>query len=301
MAMAFRLTARGFWGAAGAAWLVASPVSASDLAYPDPAPSGWEFSFTPYGWMINVNGDVSARGHTADINEDFFQIVEKSDSLLAWMSYFEARNGRLALFTDVVWMDLSFPGHFQRRLSGPIASLDIKGNATLDYQQLIVQSGVAYEIARWQRAPGSFTALDVMGSARYWSEDTDLSLRLSGTATVDLERLGLKLKRSGRVAVARGNDLEWVDPVVGARLRHQIAPGKRLGLTGDVGGFGAGSDFSWQVVGTYGFDTTCLGQPLHMVLGYRALAVDYSETGRFGKEGLDVVQHGPVMGVTFNW
>jgi hypothetical protein len=55
------------------------------------------------------------------------------------------------------------------------------------------------------------------------------------------------------------------------------------------------------VGGTYGFVVNCLGQPLHMVLGYRALAVDYSENGRFGKDGLDFVQHGPVMGVTFNW
>jgi hypothetical protein len=37
------------------------------------------------------------------------------------------------------------------------------------------------------------------------------------------------------------------------------------------------------------------------VVGYRALAVDYSEDGRFGKNGLDVVQHGPVMGVTLTW
>jgi hypothetical protein len=74
-----------------------------------------------------------------------------------------------------------------------------------------------------------------------------------------------------------------------------------LRLEGDIGGFGAGSEFSWQVVGTYGFDTTCLGTPLHAVVGYRALAVDFSENGRFGKNGLDVVQHGPVMGVTFNW
>lgn len=118
---------------------------------------------------------------------------------------------------------------------------------------------------------------------------------------MDLERLGLKLKRSGRVAVARSGDVEWVDPVVGARLRHQMAPGKMLRLEGDVGGFGAGSEFSWQAVGTYGFDTRFLGTPLHAVIGYRALAVDYSENGRFGKNGLDVVLHGPVMGVTFNW
>jgi hypothetical protein len=103
------------------------------------------------------------------------------------------------------------------------------------------------------------------------------------------------------VAIARSGDLEWVDPVVGARIRHQIAPGKELRLVGDVGGFGAGSEFSWQAVATYGFDVNCFGTPLHTVIGYRALAVDFSEDGRFGKNALDVVQHGPVMGVTFNW
>jgi hypothetical protein len=282
---------------------MSGPAFAADFAEPPTPADKWEFSFTPYGWMINVNGDITARGRTVDVNEDFFQIVEKSDSLLAWMSFFEARKGRFSFFTDLVWMDLGFPGHFQRRLSGPLglATLDIKANAQVDYQSTIIQTGVTYEVARWQSAPGSYTALDVLGSARYWNQDVDVSLRLTGTLTVDLEELGLQFKRTRRVAVARSNDLEWVDPVVGARIRHQMAPGKELRLEGDIGGFGAGSEFSWQVVGTYGFDTTCLGTPLHAVVGYRALAVDFSENGRFGKNGLDVVQHGPVMGVTFNW
>ena len=77
--------------------------------------------------------------------------------------------------------------------------------------------------------------------------------------------------------------------------------GQRAPPIGDVGGFGAGSEFSWQAVATYGFDVNCFGSPLHTVIGYRALAVDFSEDGRFGKNALDVVQHGPVMGVTFNW
>ena len=68
-----------------------------------------------------------------------------------------------------------------------------------------------------------------------------------------------------------------------------------------MGGFGAGSEFSWQAVGTYGFDAMLFGTKFHSVVGYRALAVDYSENGRFGKNGLDAVQHGPVLGVRFNW
>jgi hypothetical protein len=140
-----------------------------------------------------------------------------------------------------------------------------------------------------------------MGSARYWNQDVDLSLRLTGTLNVDLRELGLKLQRSRHVAIARSGDLEWVDPVVGARIRHQIAPGRELTFIGDVGGFGAGSEFSWQAVATYGFDVNCFGSPLHTVIGYRALAVDFSEDGKFGKNAIDVVQHGPVLGVTFNW
>jgi hypothetical protein len=275
----------------------------ADLGEPLPAADKWEFSFTPYGWMINVNGNVTARGHTVDVNEDFFQIVEKSDSLLAWMSYFEARKGRFSLFADLVWMDLGFPGHINVQKSPferfPRAVVSVTGNAQLDYESTIIQSGVTYEIARWQSAPGSFTAIDVLGGARYWNLDTSIKLHLTGTLAVDFRSLGLNLRRS--VAIARSNDLEWVDPVVGGRIRHQIAPGKQLNLEGDIGGFGAGSEFSWQVVGTYGFDTMCLGTPLHLVLGYRALAVDYSQNGRYGKEGIDAVQHGPVMGVTFNW
>ena len=73
-------------------------------------------------------------------------------------------------------------------------------------------------------------------------------------------------------------------------------------LEGDVGGFGAGSDFSWQVVETYGFDVHCFGTPLHTVIGYRALTVDYNENGRFGKEQSPrLCRHGPVMGVKFRW
>jgi hypothetical protein len=278
------------------------------LAEPVAPPSQWQFGFTPYGWMLNVNGNATARGHTVDINANFFQIIEKSDSLMALMGYFEARKGPLALFTDVVWADLGFPGHFEAQRN-PIANLNVtvKANAQLGYQSTIIQSGVAYEIAKWPgggssysggtAGPTPYTALDVLGGARYWNQQVDLSLNITGTA--DFQSLGLERSRS--LAIARAGTLEWVDPVVGARLRHQMASGSQLSLEGDVGGFGVGSDFSWQVVGTYGFDATLFGTTFHNVVGYRALAVDFSETGAHGRNGFDFVQHGPVLGVSFRW
>ena len=286
--------------------MAADLYNSEPLGEPLPPATAWQFSFTPYAWLTGVNGNVTARGRTVDIDESFIDIVDKSDSLFALMGFFEARKGRFSFFTDAVWMDLSFSGHLQKSINPfqrlPNVNVTIKANANLDYQQTTVQSGLTYEIARWPSSSGrGFTALDLMGSARYWNAQTDVSLDVTGTLTANFPNLGLQVTRSGSRAIAKSGTLEWVDPVVGARLRHQMASGSELSLVGDVGGFGAGSEFSWQLVGTYGFDVNCFGTPLRTVLGYRALAVDYSENSQYGKNGLDVVQHGPVIGVRFQW
>jgi hypothetical protein len=309
----------------------ATPALSADLGpgatYVEPATANpWIYSFTPYGWFTGINGNVTARGHTVDVDESFIEIAEKSDMFAALMGYFEARKGRFGFFTDAVWADLGFPGHvsydINRSVSGnPFArlpdfkttikgNLKINANAQLDYQEAIVQSGIAFEIAKWGngRGPG-FTALDVLGSARYWNQDVDLSFRIDGKLTADIEadfkRLGLKVRRkvsdSRTLVEARSSDLEWVDPVVGARVRHMFASGSEFNLEGDVGGFGAGSEFSWQAVATYGFDVNAFGTTMRSVVGYRALYVDYSENSKHGKSGLDWTQHGPVLGVAFRW
>ena len=269
------------------------------------SPSRWQFDFTPYAWLIGVNGSATAKGRTFDIDASFFDLVEKSDSIMALMGYFEARKGRFSFFSDVVWQDLSFDA--RRSASGnpfpnlPNVNIAIKAKVNLDYQSTIIQSGVLYQVAKWQGRDGAYTALDLAGSARYWNEEVDVSLRVTGTLTAEIEKLGLVLQRSKSIAVARSGTLEWVDPVVGARLRHQMASGSELILAGDIGGFGVGSDFSWQALATYGFDVNYFGTPLRTVVGYRALAVDYSENGRFGENSFDLVQHGPVLGISLRW
>jgi hypothetical protein len=331
------------------------------LVEPSAPPSGWEFSFTGYGWLTGVNGSATARGNSVDFDESFIDLVEKSDSIMALMGFVEARNGRVALFTDVVWQDLSFNAHptidVSKRAAGrPFekfpnvnvavqANLDVNARASMDYQATIIQSGAGYEVAKWS-GNGSTTAFDVLAGARYWNEETNLSLNVSGNLTADitgraaintsdivrlvLERRGLSadslrgkvvqrvierrlgaqsqvVSRTIQVQLSRSfagaatGDLEWVDPFVGGRIRHDFGQNKNVMLEGDVGGFGAGSEFSWQVVGTYGFDVNVLGSTMHSVIGYRALAVDYSETGAHGKNGIDYLQHGPVLGAKFNW
>jgi hypothetical protein len=265
------------------------------------AQTGWEFRVTPYAWAPSVNGDVTVRGQTAEIDMSFWDLFDSGssgaelDSLAALMGFVEARNGRWGIYGDVVWGKFDFSGETVRQRN-PIANLNVsaRAKAGLDYEITMAESGVTYEVARWG-GTGSPTAVDLLGGARYWNQELNLSLAVD--ASVDLGNLGLQ--RSGSLAVARSGTLEWVDPFVGFRVRHEIAPGSELQFLGDIGGFGVGSDLTWQLFAGYGFDFW--QSNLHGVIGYRALAVDYTNDSSANRNNLDLILHGPVVGLSFRW
>jgi hypothetical protein len=286
------------------------PTRAADLlsngAYQQPTPvsSGWEFRVTPYAWAPSVNGDVTVRGQTVDIDMSFWDLFDSGDSkveldsLLALMGYVEARKGPWGIYGDVVWGNFDFSGGAVTQRN-PIADLNVsaRAKAGLGYEITMAEGGLTYEVANWG-GPRSSTALDLLGGARYWNQELDLSLAVD--TSVDLGNLGLE--RSGSRAVARSGTLEWVDPFVGLRVRHELAPGRELQFLGDIGGFGVGSDLTWQLFAGYSFDFSIWQSTLlHGLVGYRALAVDYTQDGGANKNNLDLILHGPVVGLSFRW
>ena len=90
-----------------------------------------------------------------------------------------------------------------------------------------------------------------------------------------------------------------LNPFVGARLRYVPAPGEEIAIRGDVGGFGAGSKFTWQAMATYNW-LLCTHGPLTLdgYVGWRALSVDYETGEGYSRYEFDVLQHGPVLGLT---
>ena len=297
-----------------AATISASPTNslAADLPIADgevfvapivAATSDWQFRVTPYVWIPGVSGDVTVRGNPVDIDVNVFDLFDSGnsgvdlDSLAALMGYLEASKGRWSIYGDVVWGKFGLSGDAvaQRNPTANL-SLSAEANAGLDYETTMIESGVAYEVANWSGAQSS-TALDLLGGARYWNQELDLSLAVTGA--VDFGRLGLE--RSGSRAVARSGTIDWVDPFVGLRVRHELAPGQELQFLGDVGGFGVGSDFSWQLFAGYSFDFSFWQSTLHGLVGYRALAVDYSEGSGTKANSIDLVLHGPVAGLSFRW
>lgn len=164
----------------------------------------------------------------------------------------------------------------------------------------IGEAGVGYELVRWKltNAPASFTALDAYAGMRYVYLGADLTLRALGTVNSAL----LGVDQIGAGAHARSGGIEWVDPVVGLRVRHSFSPGENVEMRGDIGGFGVGSKFSWQFYGGYSHDFEFNGLKFAGLVGYRALSLDYSTRLWDGKEnGMNAIIHGPIAGISMRF
>jgi hypothetical protein len=276
-------------GMAGTAWAADAGPTRPPVVEALPTPPSWSFRFVPYGWLTSLNGTQTVRGRSVEVDAGFVDIVEKSDTLVALMGDFEARNGPFALLGNVVWSKIGVEGgNVRSRALAPGVTGTLGTSLGLDIEMAIAEVGAAYEVARFGPL-----ALDVLGGARYWYQQADLSLDV--TAAVDIGDLQI----AGARAFARSGSVDWLDPVIGARVRYMVAPGHELVLRGDIGGFGVGSDFSWQAIGAYGFELgTYQGITFSGVIGYRALYVDYVQGEGRQRYEFDMLQHGPVLGIS---
>ncbi len=90
----------------------------------------------------------------------------------------------------------------------------------------------------------------------------------------------------------------WVDPSVGLNLRTQGQGRLHAGLYSEVGGFGLGSKFAWQIFPTVGVN---VGEHAALEGGYRWLGINYESGEDLQRFKYDVVSQGPVLGFTFKF
>ena len=241
-------------------------------------------------WLApSLDGTQTVRGRSVKVDASFVDIVKESDTLVALMGDFEARNGPVALLANVVWAKIGVDrDNVRSRALAPGVTGTLGTSLNLDIDLAIAEVGAAYEVKRW--GPLAF---DLLAGARYWYQEADLSFDIAGAVDIgDLEVAG------GR-AFARSGSVDWLDPMIGARVRYTVAPGHELLLRGDIGGFGVGSDFSWQAIGAYGFEFgTYNGITFSGVIGYRALYVDYVQGEGRQRYEYDMLQHGPILGIS---
>lgn len=238
------------------------------------AKSGWEFEVIPYLWMAGVGGDVKAKGEDAHMSASFGDIWDNLE--FGAQAHVEARNGKWGMFLDATYLDVSNTKEEIRREDfGPV-------DGKVDITEWIVELGGAYQVAKWRVQKESAVSLDILGGGRYWYMEGKLTL-----SHPDLDS-------SGSQSVSD----DWIDPFVGARLGVELGRYFTLGLRGDIGGFGVGSEFSWNAMITLRYRITRL---ISAWVGYRALGVDYKTGSGDDKVEYDLVMHGPMIGLGFSF
>jgi hypothetical protein len=283
-------------GLCGGAVAADMPVKAP-LA-PAPEITGWTFSLTPYFWALSLDGSTTVKGRTTDVDANFFQILDHTQfpkNLLELAALGEARYGRFALLTDIMYLKAGLGASITRSRGTDAISGTLGASAGLKIEMVTAEFAAAYEVARWSGlfSPGASTALDLYAGGRVWWQHADLDLAAVGTLNV----FDLTFTRPGVLTASK--NVSWVDPLVGARIRHQFAPTWNFVLSGDVGGFGAGSKFSWQALALLEHEI-CRSKTAiwSAMLGYKALNADYSRGSGLTLYNFDMTMHGPILGVT---
>jgi hypothetical protein len=93
-------------------------------------------------------------------------------------------------------------------------------------------------------------------------------------------------------------DKTWVDPIAGLTLRTAAERPVQLRVYTEIGGFGLGSDFTWQVFPSLGIR---LPGSASLEFGYRWLDLDYASGENPVEFRYDVLTQGPVVGFGFRF
>jgi len=119
---------------------------------------------------------------------------------------------------------------------------------------------------------------------------------LAGARWVDLEN---QIRYSGQILdeeVSAGKS--WIDPFVGVHLMTPLSERWWFGARGDVGGFGVGSDVAWLAYADIGFRAS---KVVSIILGYRAIDMDYEDGSGHNLFRYDMQISGPQMAVAFSF
>ncbi|NJL08550.1 MAG: hypothetical protein HC900_10035 [Methylacidiphilales bacterium] len=283
--------------------IVSGAASAADIApAPDailaPAPSPWTITVTPYIWATSLNGSSTVKGRTTDIDATFIDIIDNSKipvDLLELAGSAEFRKDRFAVLADVVYTKIRVTPGFTRSRARDAVGGTLGVSAGIDIEMTTLELAAAYELARFATpgVPGGTTALDVYGGARAWWQSADATFAANLTANYG------DLQVNADRAVAGSGEVNWVDPLVGVRFRQQVSPAVTLAVSGDIGGFGVGSVFSWQGLAALNWDFYATSSVTwSAMIGYKALYADYEKGWGLTRYEYDMTMHGPVLGLT---
>ena len=233
----------------------------------------WQFEITPYFLAAAMNGTSGAAGVSADIDMDFDDILDNLDAGL--MAAFEARKGPWIFAFDGVYFRLK--DEPTKSWTGPLGKVSVQGDVEATLTQQLYTGWVGYRVI-----DNNFK-LDLTGGLRHTIAENDLTIVVNS---------------SGNLFPGGTRNLEgrqsWDDPIIGVRFMESFAQKWSVYGYGDVGGFGVGSDITYQLLAGIRWQISKL---VSAKLAYRYLYQDYEDDGFVW----DMSYQGPMLGIGFTF
>ncbi|WP_333835322.1 hypothetical protein [Rubrimonas sp.] len=228
------------------------------LAATAAAAEDWDFIVSAYGWFpameIDATIDRPGGSVSADVSTSATEILDALNFGLFGTA--EARRGRLGLFGDMFYTDLGVSE------TGPLGERQSVGS------NLFIFTGAgAWRL--WEEG-GSF--IDAFGGGRFVSLDSTVT--------------------AGSRSASKSTS--YAEPIIGARVGHAATERVTLNASANIGGFGVGSEFTWEAYagGNYAFTERVSAE-----LGYRYLSIDYENDGK----EIDMQMFGPFTALVFKF
>jgi hypothetical protein len=237
----------------------------------------WTVDVAPYLWLPVPSGNVTIGDHTAHLDHDLGDtldlLFDGNFSVIGGMGRVEARKGHLLFTTNVVYL------HIDEQEKA--TALGVKTEVPFNY--LNTEFGVGYRLGTWS-LPSSVrpsVSVDALAGGRYVSLQPGITVTGPHGREVDVER-----------------DVDWLEAYVGGRGLLTLAERFTFVVQGDIGGFGAGSQFTWNAEGVFLYR---VARFVSLGLGYRALDTDYRRGSGATKFKFDMLIHGPLLGAVFQF
>jgi hypothetical protein len=183
---------------------------------------------------------------------------------------------------DKIWDNLEFGamgkvrvGYDRWALTTDVVYMGLgasKNGVSVDLDQWVVEPTLSYAFCK---------EFELMAGTRY----NNLSGEIRGPGILPTPRIPTGTQ-------------DWWDPIVGTNLRLPLGRNFSFNVRGDVGGFGVGSDFTWQAFPWFGWQFAKWGS---LQAGYRWVYSDYETGSGTGKFKYDILTQGPQLGLTFHF
>ena len=185
---------------------------------------------------------------------------------MAAMIYVEAKTDKWAITSDLVYMKLN-----QEVTPGTLIH---SGDVTA--KEFIWEPAGLYRIVPF---------LEVGMGGRLTSLSTDIDVRRN-------------VFPPGTEEVTASGSKTWFDPIIITRLSTKIKHKWLFQFRGDIGGFGIGSDLTWQLQAYAGYR---FGKIFQLTAGYRILSIDYDKGADTERFIYNIDTFGPVIRFGFNF